>query len=99
MFLILDGHPVHKAKAVSRFAESTGGMLTLFRIPAYSPHLNPDEWVWKNVKSDRVGRSGITGPDQFTTLCVNALRRLQRTPHLIRGFFAAPDLAYIRAAA
>lgn len=98
VFLILDGHPVHKAKAVSRFAESTGGMLTLFRIPAYSPHLNPDEWVCKNVKSDRVGRSGITGPDQFTTLCVNALRRLQRMPHLIRGFFAAPDLAYIRAA-
>lgn len=99
VFLILDGHPVHKSKALARFAASTDGMLTLFRIPAYSPQLNPDEWVWKNVKADRVGRSGITGPDQFKTLCVNALRRLQRMPHLIRGFFAAPDLAYIRAAA
>lgn len=99
VFLILDGHPVHKSKAVARFAASTNGILTLFRIPAYSPQLNPDEWVWKNVKADRVGRSGITGPDQFKTLCVNALRRLQRMPHLIRGFFAAPDLAYIRAAA
>ena len=58
-------------------------MLTLFRIPAYSPHLNP-EWIWKNVKADRAGRSGITGPDQFKTLCVNALRRSQRMPHLIR---------------
>lgn len=38
MFLVLDGHPVHRSKAVSRFAESTGGVLTLFRIPAYSPH-------------------------------------------------------------
>ena len=99
VFLILDGHPVHRSTAVAAFAESTGGMLTLFRIPAYSPHLNPDEWVWKNVKSDRVGRSGTTGPDRFQTLCTTALRSLQRMPHLVRGFFAAPDLADIRAVA
>jgi transposase len=24
--------------------------LKLFLLPAYSPELNPDEWVWKNVK-------------------------------------------------
>ena len=99
VFLILDGHSVHRSKAVAAFAESTHGTLTLIRIPAYSPHLNPDEWVWKNVKSDRVGRSGITGPNQFRSLCVKALRRLQRMPHLVRGFFAAPDLDYIRAVA
>ncbi|MFC9835586.1 IS630 family transposase [Rhodococcus sp. NPDC127530] len=99
VFLILDGHPVHRSKAVTAFADSTGGQLTLFRIPAYSPQLNPDEWVWKNVKHDRIGRSGITGPDQFKTLCTRALRRLQRMPHLVRGFFADPHLAYIRAAA
>lgn len=99
VFLVLDGHPVHRSKAVTVFADSTGGQLTLFRIPAYSPQLNPDEWVWKNVKHDRIGRSGITGPDQFKTLCTRALRRLQRMPHLVRGFFADPHLAYIRAAA
>lgn len=56
VFLILDGHPVHRSKAVRKFAESTSGQLRLFRIPAYSPQLNPDEWVWKNVKHDRVGK-------------------------------------------
>ena len=24
--------------------------LKLFLLPAYSPELNPDEWVWNNVK-------------------------------------------------
>ncbi|WP_272943304.1 transposase [Rhodococcus opacus] len=99
VFLILDGHPVHRSKAVTAFADATGGQLTLFRIPAYSPQLNPDEWVWKNVKHDRIGRSGITGPDQFKTLRTRALRRLQCMPHLVRGFFADPHLTYIRAAA
>jgi transposase len=95
VFLILDGHPVHRSTAVREFAEATDGRLRLFRIPAYSPQLGPDEWVWKNVKHDRIARAGVTGPDQFKALAVKALRRLQRMPHIVRGFFADPNLTYI----
>jgi len=95
VFLILDGHPVHRSKAVTKFAESSEGQLRIFPIPGYSPQLNPDEWVWKNVKHDRVGRSGVSGPDQFKALAVKALCRLRRMPHIVRGFFADPNLAYI----
>lgn len=98
VFLVVDGHPVHRSKKVKDFAANSGGRLRLFQQPGYSPQLNPDEWVWKNVKSDRVGRSGITGPDQFKALAVAALRRLQAMPHIVRGFFGDPDLAYITAA-
>lgn len=99
VFLVVDGHPVHRAKKVKAFAEASGGQLRLFQLPGYSPQLNPDEWVWKNIKHDRVGRSGITGPDQFKALAVAALRRLQAMPHLVRGFFGDPNLAYITKAA
>jgi hypothetical protein len=34
---------------VKEFVASTDGQLRLFVLPAYSPQLNPDEWVWKNV--------------------------------------------------
>jgi transposase len=95
VFLVVDGHPVHRSKKVKAFAANSDGQLRLFQLPGYSPQLNPDEWVWKNIKHDRVGRSGITGPDQFKALAVAALRRLQALPHLVRGFFGDPDLAYI----
>ena len=95
VFLILDGHPVHRSKAVRAFAESTAGRLRLFRIPAYSPQLNPEEWVWKNVKHDRVDKAGVSGPDQFKALALTALRRLQRMPSIVRGIFADPNLTYI----
>lgn len=98
VFVILDGHPVHRSKAVRAFAESTHGALEIHRLPSYSPQLNPDEWVWKNVKHDRVGRKSVSGPDQFTALAVSALRRLQASPAIVRAFFADPDLAYIGAA-
>jgi hypothetical protein len=51
--------------------------------------------VWKNIKHDRVGRTTVTGPDQFKALAVAALRRLQAMPHIVRGFFGDPNLAYI----
>ncbi len=64
-------------------------------LPAYSPELNPDEWVWKNVKHDRIGRSTITSPDDLHGKAFNALTRLKALPDLICGFFRDPDLAYI----
>jgi DDE superfamily endonuclease/Winged helix-turn helix len=41
VFCIVDGHPVHRAQAVTDFVTSTGGALRLYRLPAYSPQLNP----------------------------------------------------------
>lgn len=47
IFLIVDNSPVHTANIVKKYVASTGGRLSLFFLPPYSPELNPDEWVWK----------------------------------------------------
>lgn len=99
VYLIVDGHPSHRAKAVSTYVASTEGQLKLFFLPGYSPELNPDEWVWKNVKNDRIARAGVTSKDDLKAKAVGALRRLQKLPGLVRAFFADPDLRYITAAA
>lgn len=97
VYLIVDGHPVHKATKVKEWVASTKGRFQLFVLPPYSPQLNPDEWVWKNIKHDRVGRTSVKTKDEFITLARAALRRLQRRPALVRAFFGDPDLAYITA--
>src|SRR5919202_6174942 len=53
VYLIVDGHPTHRARTVKDYVAATDGRLKLFCLPGYSPELNPDEWVWKNVKHDR----------------------------------------------
>jgi transposase len=97
VYLVLDGHPAHRATATKTFVASTAGRLHLFFLPGYSPELNPDEWVWKNVKHDRVGRAGITTAADLKAKATGALRRLQRLPRLVRSFFADPNLRYITA--
>jgi transposase len=95
VFLILDGHPVHRSTTVKQFAAQTDGRLRLFFLPGYAPELNPDEWVWKHVKHDRIGRTGVTGPDGLKAKALAALHRLQRLPHLVQAFFLDPNLRYI----
>lgn len=95
VYLIVDGHPAHRATATKAFAASTGGRLKLFFLPGYSPELNPDEWVWKNVKHDRIGKTGVTSRGDLKAKAIGALRRLQKRPGLVRGFFADPHLRYI----
>jgi len=97
VYLIVDGHPTHKAKATKEFVASTNGRLKLFTLPAYSPQLNPDEWVWKNVKHDRIGRASVTSAEDLKAKAIGALRRLQKLPALVRAFFADPNLRYITA--
>lgn len=86
--LILDNLSVHKSKTVNQYVDSLDGRLKLFFLPGYSPELNPDEWLWKNVKHDRVGRAGITRKSDLFGLVTHALDRLQQFPPVFEGSFA-----------
>jgi transposase len=95
VFLVLDGHPVHRSNAVKQFAAQSDGRLRLCFLPGYSPELNPDEWVWKNIKHDRIARAGASGPNDLKAKALAALHRLQQLPHIVQGFFRDPCLRYI----
>ena len=97
VFLIVDGHPTHRAVKVKKFVAATGGRLRLFYLPPYSPELNPDESVWNYVKNHHVGKAKITGPNQLRALVFGTLRRLQKMPALVRSFFGQKELHYITA--
>lgn len=98
VFLIVDHVSYHNAKLVKDYVASTEGKFRLFFLPPHSPDLNPDEWAWKNVKHDRIGKLGIaciTTKEQLWTRTVHALNRLARLPDIISAFFCDSDLAYI----
>jgi transposase len=94
IFLIVDGHPIHKAKLVRRFVDSTDGRLKLFFLPPYAPHLNPDEQVWAHVKRE-VAKRGVDDKDQLKRLALGALRRIQKLPELVKSFFQQPECQYV----
>ncbi len=42
-----------------------------------------------------MGKIGVISKDQLKTKTTNALRRLQKPPAIVRGFFHDQNLAYI----
>jgi transposase len=97
IFLVVDGHPTHRAKSVARFVAEQHGRLALFHLPPYSPELNPDELVWNSRKNHGTGRRVITSPEQLQKTIVAHMRQLQKLPALVRSFFHAPTTCYASA--
>ena len=94
VFLVVDGHSIHKARRVRAFVEAHAERLKLFTLPPYSPHLNPDEQVWANVKA-RVAKQTVANKIDLKQKVSAALERLRALPDLIAGFFRHPDCRYI----
>jgi len=78
IYLIVDGHPAHKAKKVTEFVESVREHLQLFYLPGYSPELNPDELVWNNLKNHVIGRQVIETKPQMKKAVLSHMRSIQR---------------------
>jgi len=94
IFLIVDGHPAHKAKKVAKFIESVKDRLRLFFLPPYSPELNPDEWVWNHLKNNGIGRQTIQTKPQMKRAVISHMRSIQKSPNLICSFFQAETTRY-----
>ena len=93
IFLIVDRGPAHIAKKTRAFVYSQHGRLRLF-FPPDSPDRNPDELVWKYLKSDTVGRMTITDKADFKAKVRASMRQLQNNPEKIRSFYQKPSLKY-----
>lgn len=94
--LVVDNLPAHKKACVRDYVESTGGRLTLHFLPGYAPDLNPDELVWSHVKRTGAARRPLRAGETLREKVEQQLELIKRTPSLIRAFFLAPSVAYIR---
>lgn len=94
IFLIVDGHPAHKAKMVRRFVESAKDRLQLFFLPPYSPELNPDERVWNDLKNNAVGRKFINSPKELNKAVISHLRLVQKSRDRVRSYFQNETTKY-----
>jgi transposase len=94
IFLIVDNGPAHVSKKTKAFVAGLGGRLRLFYLPPYSPERNPDELVWKHLKTDTVGRTTIISFNDFKNKVKSSMISSQRSPSKIRSFFQKPSLKY-----
>ena len=95
--LIVDGHPVRRAKLVSAFIGRHADRIELHFLPGYSPELNPVELLNHDVKANAAGRRRPRSADELRAELHGYLRRRQRQPEVLVRFFDHPSTRYAAA--
>jgi len=94
VYLVLDNLRVHHAKKVSSWIENHSERITLRFLPAYSPDLNPDEYLNQDFKRN-AHKEGI--PKDHKALEKNTrsyLEAIQNNPSKVSGYFQHPRVQY-----
>ena len=94
IYLIIDGHPVHRSRKVRQWAEEQGNRIKIYFLPGYSPELNPDEELNQDVKSNAVGRQRPHTQGELMNQVRGYLRKRQRQPEVVRKYFQEEHVRY-----
>jgi transposase len=91
--LLWDGNPIHRRRLVGEYLAQRRGRLHVYRLPAYAPELNPDEFVWTQAKS-ALANSTPENLAQLDHAVRGSVRRLCRSQRLLWACIHASDLPW-----
>ena len=94
VYLVVDGHPAHKAKVVKDYVASTQGRLELHFLPPYAPDLNPDEFVWNYMKGSGVAKKPLKKNESLRARVEEDLFVLSSNKALVASFFLDQSVFY-----
>lgn len=94
VFLVVDGHPSHRAKIVANYVQSHRGRLELHFLPGYAPDLNPDEFVWNYIREQGTSKKPLRKNESLRARVENDLRNVKKSRRLVQSFFLAKSVAY-----
>lgn len=94
IFLILDNLRVHHSKKVKAWVEKHSKAIALFYLPAYSPELNPDEYLNCDLKAGVHSGLPARNKQELEKKTRNHMRLLQRRPNRVRKYFKHRCIQY-----
>jgi len=94
VYVILDGHPAHQARAVAAWVAARADRIRLVFLPPYSPELNPAEYLNNDVKANAQRYGRATDKADLTDKARTYLRQTQRIPIIVSNYFHAKPIRY-----
>jgi transposase len=73
-------------------ADQLARLPDLERLPAYAPDLNPDEGLWQQLKGVKLRNLCCCNLPHLRRELRDAVKRVRRTPRLIKSFFRGARL-------
>ena len=94
LILLADHATFHGSKPVRDFVRAHRSRLRVFFLPKRAPKFNPDEQVWNEIKTNRIGKQPVKDKKDLKKRLYSALGSLQKNTQRILSFFQLPDTRY-----
>ncbi|MDP1588936.1 MAG: IS630 family transposase [Prosthecobacter sp.] len=94
IIMIVDNLRVHHSKAVSAWLADKASLIELEYLPAYSPELNPDEYLNSDVKANVHRRAMPRSKEELRANVEKHLKHIARNPSRVRSYFNAKHIRY-----
>lgn len=91
-FLIWDRLAAHRSKVVRDYLAQHNVEPIL--LPAYSPDLNPTEWLWANLSGVELANLGADSIEEAEYEARSGIRRVKRKISLLEGFMKGTGLSF-----
>ena len=91
--LIWDGLSAHWSTKMRAFLDSQRDWLTVERLPAYAPELNPVEYLWANLKDLELANLPTTTLAEVADATEQGIQRVCKRDSLVVGFLAHTGLS------
>ena len=98
VFLIVDNLRAHKAKVVKDWLVGRENQIEVHYLPAYSPDLNPDEFLNNTIKRQLSNMPPAESVHEQQNRLRSQMKSNQKRPGLIASLFQAPSVAYAKCA-
>jgi transposase len=91
--LLWDGLSAHWSTRMRAFLDSQGDWLTVERLPAYAPELNPVEGLWANLRDLELANLPTTSLAEVADATEQGIKRVCKREDLVVGFLAHTGLS------
>lgn len=98
IFLIVDNLRVHHAKLVTEWLSENKERIELFYLPPYSPELNPDEYLNRDLKTELRTGSRSKTKSALLRKAQAFMERISSMPERVKSYFRFGPVSYAQAA-
>ena len=90
----MDNLRVHHSKPVKEWLGEHNKMIEAYYLPAYSPELNPDEYLNCDLKAGVHSGKPARNKKQLKNKTAKHMQRLQKKPSRVKKYFEHDKIKY-----
>lgn len=94
LFVILDNLAVHRSKKFMKWIDVRSNKIAVFYLPPYSPELNPDEKLNRDLKTHFHSGNIVRTKKEFKNKIISFLMSVQKKPKRVLNYFNSKYLKY-----